>query len=446
VVEQQAAVPRGKLGILAQRLEDEGRLLVLETHPHPLPVTYVLALRNLRSADQPGSQGEEMELEYDLTEGCRSFALGIVPASRHLATQPVPWAPPAKASSGTTSQPAGKPDGDWENGRELFVGKLQCAKCHRIHGQGGHAGPDLSNLIHRDLNSILRDIREPSAGLHPEYVTHLAETRSGQSHAGFLRPSPNPDEVVLADVEGREQRWPRAELLRLAPTGGSLMPTGLLDDLTAGQIRDLLTFLSWTQPNRTREEISRLPQLPKPAEGERPIRLILVASKQDHGPGQHDYPAWQTKWMRLLGRAARKTVVEKAWEWPAAEQWTQADAVVFYTWNHDWSPARYADLDAFQARGGGVIVLHSAVIADTDPQPLAERLGLSAHPGISYRHMPFELELSQEASPLTRGLPAKMRFLDEPFYRLLVLRGIAWAAGSDPDALIDLTALETNSE
>jgi len=498
VVEQQAAVPRGRLSVLSRRLEADGKLLILETPPHPLPVTYVLAIQHLRAAGQATPPGENVELEYDLTEGCRNSALGTVPASREAATRLVAWAPPAKASSGTSSRPAEKPDGDWENGRELFFTRLQCAKCHRIQGEGGTAGPDLSNLIHRDLTSILRDIREPSAALHPEYVTYLAETRSGESHAGFLRPSSNPAEVILADVEGREQHWRREDLLRLVPTGGSLMPSGLLDGLTPGQTRDLLTFLSWVRPVRTRDEVSRLPQLPKMEDGDRPIRLILVASKQDHGPGQHDYPAWQTKWMRLLGKAARKTVVEKAWEWPSAEQWAQADAVVFYTWNHDWSTDRYAALDAFQMRGGGVVVLHSAVIADKDPLPLAERLGFSAHPGISYRHMPFELELSEEASPLTRGLPRKMRFLDEPYwpldgdpqrvrllgwsqvdgarrplvwtyergqgrvfgsilghyfwtlddpyYRLLVLRGIAWAAQADPDALIDLTALEAATD
>jgi putative heme-binding domain-containing protein len=498
VVEQQAAVPRGKLPILSRRLEDNGRILVLETAPHPLPVTYVVAIGELRAAGQTHTPGDSVELEYDLTEGCRSFAIGAVQTSREGSSKLVAWAPPARASAGTSSRPAQKPEGDWENGRDLFVGKLQCAKCHRIRGEGGNAGPDLSNLIHRDPTSILRDIREPSAALHPEYVTYLAETRSGDSHAGFLRPSPDPAEVILADVEGREQRWLRKDLLRLVPTGASLMPTGLIDGLNPTQTRDLLTFLSWARPTRSRDEISRLPKVARTAADDRPIRLVLVASKQDHGPGQHDYPAWQTKWMRLLGKAARKTVVEKAWEWPTPEQWAQADAVVFYTWNHDWSAARYSALDAFQARGGGVVVLHSAVIADKDSLPLSERLGLSAHPGISYRHMPFELELSAEPSPLTRGLPLRMRFLDEPYwpldgdtrrvhllgwaqvddqrrplvwtyqrgagrvfgsilghyfwtlddpyYRLLVLRGIAWAARADPDALVDLTALETATD
>jgi lipoprotein signal peptidase len=43
--------------------------------------------------------------------------------------------------------------------------------------------------------------------------------------------------------------------------------------------------------------------------------LVLVASKQDHGPGQHDYPAWQKKWNPLLSRVPGVSVRD-AWEWP----------------------------------------------------------------------------------------------------------------------------------
>ena len=44
-------------------------------------------------------------------------------------------------------------------GRQVFFGEqAACAKCHAVHGQGGDLGPDLSNLVHRDYASVLRDI------------------------------------------------------------------------------------------------------------------------------------------------------------------------------------------------------------------------------------------------------------------------------------------------
>jgi putative heme-binding domain-containing protein len=518
-----------------------------------------------------------------------------------------------------------KPQGDWEHGRELFTGTaLNCAKCHRIRGKGGLTGPDLSNLIHRDARSVERDIREPSATLHPDYMTYLAELKNGDSLTGFIRsksrtgslpvpergassprspgePETNTagrlaarptleDAVVLFDADGKDTVVLRTDLRNLHPTGQSLMPTGLLDALKPDDVRDLLTFLLWEPPVRTKAEAERvmaasppsplggqrvgekgdsttalkqptpLPALsPPPGSGEGKtngaLRIVLVASKQDHGPGQHDYPRWQEKWLRLLSSlghsspsqsdsgnpTASATVplslgerdrvragqpsrpepapssnpqssqslltsaptnvsVETAWEWPSADQFATADVLVFYFWNHDWSPARYAQFDAYQKRGGGVVILHSACIADREPEKLAERIGLSATPGtVSYRHMPFDLSFVAKDHPLVRGLPERLHFLDEPYwpligdpsrvtvlangqvdgatkplvwtferdgidgrrgrvfgsilghyfwtlddplYRLLVLRGIAWAGGADLNRLADAALLE----
>jgi putative heme-binding domain-containing protein len=228
-----------------------------------------------------------------------------------------------------------KPQGDWEHGRELFTGTaLNCTKCHRIRGEGGLTGPDLSNLIHRDARSVERDIREPSAILHPDYVTYLAELKNGDSLTGFIR-SQGDDSIRLFDADGKDTVVPRTDLRNLHPTGQSLMPTGLLDTLKPDDVRDLLTFLLWEPPVRTKAEAERvmaasppsplggqrvgekgdsttalkqptpLPALsPPPGSGEGKtngaLRIVLVASKQDHGPGQHDYPRWQEKWLRLL--------------------------------------------------------------------------------------------------------------------------------------------------
>src|SRR4051812_38980285 len=33
------------------------------------------------------------------------------------------------------------------------------------------------------------------------------------------------------------------------------------------------------------------------------MRIVLVAGPKDHGKGEHDYPAWQKVWSRLLAEA-----------------------------------------------------------------------------------------------------------------------------------------------
>jgi type 1 glutamine amidotransferase len=342
--------------------------------------------------------------------------------------------------------------------------------------------------------------------LHPDYVTYVADLRNGDQEQGFLR-TQDADSILLFDVEGKETRIGRAEVAGLHPAGQSLMPSGLMDPLKPEGVRDLLTFLSWAPPVRRKAEVKDLMAAAEPVgdpKEDAGLKIVLVASKQDHGPGQHDYPRWQEKWVRLLSMAGTNVTVQKAWEWPDAVQFATADVLVLYTWNHDWSADRLAQLDAYQRRGGGAVVLHSACIADREPEKLAERFGFSAQPGtVQYRHMPFELHLVSKAHVITRGIPERLSFLDEPYwpligdarrvqvlatgnvdgaakplvwtfekegggdkrarvfgsilghyfwtlddplYRLMVLRGIAWAAGTDPDRLRKAALMEASTD
>jgi putative heme-binding domain-containing protein len=328
------------------------------------------------------------------------------------------WAPtnaPPPAMPTQTYELAG---GDYERGRELFFGeRLKCATCHRIRGEGGTVGPDLGHLISRDAGSVLRDIKEPSASINPDFVAYNVSWREGEL-TGFIRAQ---DELALHIVgaDSKERVIPRAAIQELRVSSLSLMPTGLLDGIGEGQVRDLLTFLLHAPPERTREEVQTAlgPGSAPPTSGDRPLNIVLVAGKQDHGPGQHDYPAWQKKWHALLEGAPRVQISD-AWEWPGAQQFQTANLILFYFWNHDWNADRYRQLDDFLARGGGVVLLHSATIADKGPEQLAARIGLSAQPGpTKYLHAPIELKILAPANhAITRNLPTSIRFLDEPYW------------------------------
>ena len=154
---------------------------------------------------------------------------------------------------------------------------------------------------------------------------------------------------------------------------------------------------------------------------DRQLKISLVASKQDHGPGQHDYPSWQQDWLRLLTSAATNVTVTTAWEWPTEEQFKSADAIVFYFWNHDWNAGRYLQLDQFLGRGGGVVLFHSATIADKEPEQLAERMGLASQPQrTKYLHTPLDLRIVAPTShPVMQGLPRRIHFLDEPYWPMI---------------------------
>ncbi|MEP0845024.1 MAG: ThuA domain-containing protein [Phycisphaerae bacterium] len=174
-------------------------------------------------------------------------------------------------------------------------------------------------------------------------------------------------------------------------------------------------------PPRTRAEVAALiGEAPKP-DKLRDVHIVLVAGPKDHGPGEHDYPAWQKAWQTLLSQAPR-TKVTTAWEKPTADDLKSADALILFK-HTAWPKEMNADVAAFLDRGGGVMLLHFAVDCFANPQGGEQFLGLYWGPGAKYRHGWLDLEFTKPADgrdePLLRGLAGrKLRFHDESYWRL----------------------------
>ena len=135
--------------------------------------------------------------------------------------------------------------GDAQRGHRLFhqVATVQCRNCHRINGQGGQIGPDLST-IGKKLNrpKLLESILEPSKEIDPKWVTWLAETASGRVYAGLLIHKDD-QKIVLRDAQNKDYTLRVDEIEGMYPQRKSVMPELLLRDFTAQEVADLLTYL-----------------------------------------------------------------------------------------------------------------------------------------------------------------------------------------------------------
>jgi putative heme-binding domain-containing protein len=154
----------------------------------------------------------------------------------------VPWARPIGAAPESRAVPelAG---GNWEAGKKLYFSEqVACAKCHVMRGEGGNVGPDLSNLVHRDYASVLKDITQPSAALNPDHLAYTIDLKDGESVTAVIAGDTG-SELLLADVTGKTTRVPRSKITTTRPSAISLMPEGLLQTLKPNQVRDLMTFL-----------------------------------------------------------------------------------------------------------------------------------------------------------------------------------------------------------
>ncbi|HUR55333.1 MAG TPA: ThuA domain-containing protein, partial [Gemmataceae bacterium] len=319
--------------------------------------------------------------------------------------------------------------GSWARGRKEFFGNdAACSKCHAINGQGGLIGPDLTNLVHRDYASVFRDVTQPSFALNPDYIPQTINLHSGKQLLGVVRTIDG--KLHVGDKDGQTAIIDKADIEAMKPSGVSIMPDDLLKKLGPDRTRNLLTFLLVQSPSmprdyagsekrpkpRTLAEVNAaLAGAPNPPEKTKRIRVVLVAGAKDHGKGEHDYPAWLKAWEQLLSAGDNIDVVT-AMEWPAKEEFQKADAMVFYQYG-DWNEKRAADIDAFLERGGGLTYIHWAVAGRKDAAGFAKRIGLASGL-IKFRHGPLDLTFNKEARhPIARNID-KMALVDESYWML----------------------------
>jgi putative heme-binding domain-containing protein len=130
-------------------------------------------------------------------------------------------------------------------GRTLF--NMSCAVCHKLFGQGGQIGPDLTPYKRDDLETMLLNIVNPNAEIREGYENYLVTTKDGRTLSGFLADKDN-RVVVLRGIDGVNQVLAQEQIQEMKSAGLSLMPSGLLDSLKEEQVRDLFAYLRSTQP------------------------------------------------------------------------------------------------------------------------------------------------------------------------------------------------------
>jgi putative heme-binding domain-containing protein len=136
-------------------------------------------------------------------------------------------------------------DGTPYPGKKLFL--QSCAKCHQLFGQGGNIGPDLTTYQRNDVSNLLLHVVNPSAEIREGFENHVVATADGRVLNGFVVDK-DPKVVVLRGADGQNVAVPRDQVEEISVVPQSLMPEGLLKDLTDQQVRDLFAYLRTSQP------------------------------------------------------------------------------------------------------------------------------------------------------------------------------------------------------
>ncbi|MDP7130246.1 MAG: c-type cytochrome [Planctomycetota bacterium] len=136
-------------------------------------------------------------------------------------------------------------------GERIFMGTKvgTCSLCHQYEGRGRAVGPDLSRL-HRRLSSsgkdgqrwLLESILQPSKEIPPQFTPWQVITNDGKTLIGLPRRKGGNAEAYLG-LDGREFSVRKPNIKSHREMSTSIMPEGLLNNLTTQELRDLFAFL-----------------------------------------------------------------------------------------------------------------------------------------------------------------------------------------------------------
>lgn len=139
--------------------------------------------------------------------------------------------------------------GDVERGVTIFREKaaVSCLRCHKVDGKGGEVGPDLTGIgSKQDREYLLRSIVVPSAEIAEGFETVVVALADGQVLSGVSKGTQ--DGVLrLMTPEGELKLVPESEIEERAG-GASAMPQDLIQHLSLRELRDLIEFLSLSEP------------------------------------------------------------------------------------------------------------------------------------------------------------------------------------------------------
>ncbi|MEM7315171.1 MAG: hypothetical protein AAF497_18670 [Planctomycetota bacterium] len=128
---------------------------------------------------------------------------------------------------------------DLNNGEQLCNSK--CLICHQLNGKGKHIGPNLTGAQRYDVYYLLSNVVDPSAEVDRDFQMTIIETTDGRTVNG----------IVTGEVDGNVTVQTQTDVLRIQSddiehrmlSTSSMMPDGILDELSDEQIRDLIAFL-----------------------------------------------------------------------------------------------------------------------------------------------------------------------------------------------------------
>ncbi len=152
------------------------------------------------------------------------------------------WQLVAFVRSVSQGRAAEQVQGDPAHGREIYAAK-GCGGCHRVQGEGGRMGPDLSDIgAMRSLGHLQSSILRPDESVLPQHWMVRAETKNGKRISG-MRLNEDTFSVQLIDATGNLKSFQKKDLSDMEVDRSSPMPA-YEGQIEGSDFDDLVAYLA----------------------------------------------------------------------------------------------------------------------------------------------------------------------------------------------------------
>lgn len=135
--------------------------------------------------------------------------------------------------------PASIQAADRSHGRAVF--HKVCANCHRFFDAGGAIGPNITGSQRTNLDYLLETILDPSAAVSRDFQMHIVETSGGRVISGLI--VNETDAAVTMQTANERVVVPKDEIEARTLSPVSMMPEGMLQNLSVDEVRALFAYL-----------------------------------------------------------------------------------------------------------------------------------------------------------------------------------------------------------
>ena len=130
--------------------------------------------------------------------------------------------------------------GDADKGKVQFMGR--CAICHKLFGEGGQIGPELTGYDRSNADFWLDNLFMPSMEIREGFGAYIVKTKGGQILTGLMD-AQDAKGIVIKDMANNKTALKQTDIESMTASPVSLMPEGLTTGMSDADLKDFFAYL-----------------------------------------------------------------------------------------------------------------------------------------------------------------------------------------------------------